>query len=53
MKITGVRTFVVGNPTPGYGGRYFIFLTLETDAGIEGVGEVYVGDRLAAARRAA
>ena len=42
MKITGVRTFVVGNPTPGYGGRYFIFLKLETDAGIEGVGEVYV-----------
>ena len=42
MKITGVRTFVVGNPTPGYGGRYFIFLKLETDAGIEGLGEVYV-----------
>jgi galactonate dehydratase len=42
VKITGVRTFVVGNPTPGYGGRYFIFLKLETDAGIEGVGEAYV-----------
>ncbi len=42
MKITGVRTFVVGNPTPGYGGRYFIFLKLESDAGIEGLGECYV-----------
>ena len=42
VKITGVRTFVVGNPTPGYGGRYFVFLKLETDAGIEGLGEVYV-----------
>ena len=42
MRITGVRTFVVGNPTPGYGGRYFIFLKLETDGGLEGLGEVYV-----------
>ena len=53
VKITGVRTFVVGNPTPGYGGRYFIFLKLETDAWSRGrSGEVYVGDRLAAARGA-
>jgi galactonate dehydratase len=42
MRITGVRTFVVGNPTPGYGGRYFILLKLETDGGIEGLGEAYV-----------
>ena len=42
VKITGVRTFVVGNPTPGYGGRYFIFLKLESDGGLEGLGEVYV-----------
>ena len=42
MKITGVRSFVVGNPTPGYGGRYFIFLKLETDGGLEGLGEAYV-----------
>ena len=41
MRITGVRTFVVGNPTPGYGGRYFVFLKLETDGGLEGLGEVY------------
>ena len=41
MKITGVRTFVVGNPPPGFGGRYFIFLKLQTDGGVEGLGEVY------------
>lgn len=41
MKITGLKTFVVGNPPPHYGGRYFIFLKLVTDDGIEGVGEVY------------
>ena len=41
MKITGLKTFVVGNPPPMTGGRYFIFLKLVTDDGIEGVGEVY------------
>ena len=41
MKIKDLRTFVVGNPPPGFGGRYFIFLKLITDDGIEGVGEVY------------
>jgi 2-dehydro-3-deoxyphosphogalactonate aldolase len=41
MKITGLKTFVVGNPSPFAGGRYFIFLKLVTDNGIEGVGEVY------------
>ncbi len=41
MKITDVKTFVVGNPPPHFGGRYFIFLKLTTDTGIEGVGEVY------------
>jgi 2-dehydro-3-deoxyphosphogalactonate aldolase len=41
MRITGCRTHVVGNPTPGYGGRWFVFVLLETDAGIEGLGEVY------------
>jgi 2-dehydro-3-deoxyphosphogalactonate aldolase len=42
VRITGVRTFVVGNPTPGYGGRTFVFLKLATDAGLEGLGEAYV-----------
>jgi hypothetical protein len=41
MKITGLKTFVVANPPPRRGGRYFIFLKLVTDNGIEGVGEVY------------
>jgi 2-dehydro-3-deoxyphosphogalactonate aldolase len=41
MEITELRTFVVGNPPPGFGGRYFIFLKLITRCGIEGVGEVY------------
>ncbi len=41
MQIAAVKTFVVGNPPPHFGGRYFIFLKLITDDGIEGVGEVY------------
>ncbi len=41
MKLESVRVFVVGNPPPGYGGRYFVFLKLKTQCGIEGVGEVY------------
>lgn len=41
MKITDVKTFVVGNPPPHFGGRYFIFVKLTTDSGISGVGEVY------------
>lgn len=41
MKIASCKTFVVGNPPPHFGGRYFIFLKLVTDDGIEGVGEVY------------
>jgi galactonate dehydratase len=41
MKITDLKTFVVGNPPPHFGGRYFVFLKLVTDGGIEGVGEVY------------
>ncbi len=42
MKITDVETFVVGNPPPHFGGRYFLFLKLKTDGGVEGLGEVYV-----------
>ena len=41
MKIVDLKTFIVGNPPPYHGGRYFIFLKLSTDTGIEGVGEVY------------
>jgi len=41
MKIVDLETFVVGNPPPSFGGRYFLFVKLVTDDGIKGVGEVY------------
>ena len=41
MKIEAFETFVVGNPTPGFGGRYFIFVRLHTGCGVAGVGEIY------------
>lgn len=41
MKIVDVATFVVGNPPPRMGGRYFIFVKLTTDSGVVGYGEIY------------
>ena len=41
MKLTDIQTFVAGNPPPGYGGRYFVFVKLTTDGGVSGVGEAY------------
>ena len=41
MKLTGIQTFVVGNPPPHFGGRYFVFVKLTTACGISGVGEAY------------
>lgn len=41
MKIVDVETFVVGNPPPSFGGRYFVFVKLTTDEGIVGYGEAY------------
>ena len=41
MKITDFKTWVVANPPPHFGGRYFIFVKLVTDGGVEGIGEVY------------
>ena len=41
MKLTDVKTFVVGNPPPGYGGRYFVFVKLTTDGNVHGIGEAY------------
>ncbi len=41
MKLQDCEVFVVGNPPPRKGGRYFIFVQLRTACGIEGVGEVY------------
>jgi len=41
MQIRELRTFVVGNPPPSFGGRYFIFVKLTTNDGISGIGEIY------------
>jgi galactonate dehydratase len=41
MKLDSVKVFLVSNPPPGFGGRYFVFLKLKTACGVEGVGEVY------------
>jgi len=39
--IADVETFVVANPPPAFGGRYFVFVKLTTDDGIVGIGEAY------------
>jgi galactonate dehydratase len=41
MKLSDIKTFVVGNPPPHYGGRYFVFVKLITDGHVEGIGEAY------------
>ena len=41
MKLTDIKTFVVGNPPPGNGGRYFVFVKLSTEGNVHGVGEAY------------
>ncbi len=41
MEIAAFETFVVGNPPPHKGGRYFIFVKLVTTDGVVGHGEVY------------
>ncbi len=41
MKLSDCEVFVIGNPPPRKGGRYFIVVKLTTDDGITGIGEVY------------
>ena len=41
MIIKEFETFVVANPPPRFGGRYFIFIKLVTDTGVVGYGEAY------------
>ena len=41
MRVAELETFVVGNPPPSFGGRYFLFVKLTTDCGIVGYGEAY------------
>ncbi len=41
MQLDTINVFVVGNPPPRCGGRYFIFVKLTTKCGITGIGEIY------------
>jgi galactonate dehydratase len=41
VKVVDVETFVVANPPPSLGGRYFTFVKLTTSDGIVGYGEAY------------
>jgi galactonate dehydratase len=41
VKLTHISTYVVGNPPPHNGGRYFVFVKLTTDGNVTGVGEAY------------
>jgi galactonate dehydratase len=41
MRIVDLKTTVVGTPPPHRGGRNWVFVTLITDHGIEGLGEAY------------
>ena len=41
MKLKDLEVFVVAPPSPGWGGRYWIFTKLTTDNGIIGYGECY------------
>jgi galactonate dehydratase len=41
VKLTDIKTFVVGNPPPHFGGRYFVFVKLTTDGNVSGIGEAY------------
>jgi len=43
MKVTDVKTMLVENDAPYVGGRYFLFLLIETDEGITGIGERIAG----------
>ena len=41
MKLKKIKTSIVGNPPPHFGGNYWIFIKLITDKDIIGYGEVY------------
>lgn len=41
MQLAELDTFVVANPPPHFGGRYFIFVKVVTRCGIIGYGECY------------
>ncbi len=41
MTLEGPEIFVIGTPSPGCGGRYWITVRLTTECGITGYGEVH------------
>lgn len=41
MYVSDIKTWVVGNPPPKTGGRYFIFVRVTTNDGVVGYGEAY------------
>jgi 2-dehydro-3-deoxyphosphogalactonate aldolase len=41
VKITDVKTYVVENPPPHFGGLYWVFVKLSSDNDINGIGEAY------------
>src|ERR1700733_6144238 len=41
MRLKDIRTFVVGNPPPHFGGQWFVFVKLTTDDNVSGIGESY------------
>jgi len=41
VKLSELEIFVVGNPPPGWGGRYFVFVKITASNGLVGYGEVY------------
>ena len=41
MKIKNLKIFVIGNPPPHFGGKYWIMLKITTDNNISGIGEAY------------
>ena len=43
MKVKDVKTTVIENEPPYIGGKYFLFIELETDEGITGLGEKVTG----------
>lgn len=43
MKIVDVETFVVANPPPSLGGRFYTFVKLTSSDGVVGYGEAYAG----------
>ena len=52
MRLRDLEIYVVEPPSPGWGGRYWIFVRLITDDGIAGYGEVYASSIGPAAMRA-